>query len=483
MEPIPISEVQFKQGAPKFPYKLVYPCFSGANKDLLYRLVADDRWAFYNNSNDTVLVVRATFGKDSQVKALSGTMLKQAGDNERLQAITSILPGCTELFVEGTINGFELEFISEAMEERSPHFENGTPSLPYNKIYRCFKQQQNGMLFRLVTLDKESSEQTWSFYNDTKQFNMEVEVTFEQPEHVRPLDETSVTTESEKGRACYKLVVPPLSTKPFAKGIMQNYSKSFVARPIGSARPDDAALPTFINGSPDTSVIAYPCTKVIRGFKNNGNGLVFVLVDENSHKWAVYNDTKDYRITVGAHFGPGAVYKPAKKVTVTEDPNVKGGTVCLIEVPPVTTELFITDGNPKDYRLSFSAEDADATTPEKNVSYENGRPDVNVMAEVDEVYKCFKDRGNGLMFRLVNKKRGQWAFYNDTKDATFTVKVTFEDSDSATPMGETKVVEDPAEGKVFLLDVPPLKTKLFACGKMSSYTMTFQGKRSATKVS
>ncbi|ESS67260.1 hypothetical protein TCDM_04034 [Trypanosoma cruzi Dm28c] len=473
----------FERGTPGFAFTKVFRCFPGKGNGLLFRLLNDKKqWAFYNDTEDMIFRVVARLGKESKVRSLGRAKIteREEGENKEwgYNATVVVDPGRTERFLEGNVEGFEIDFFSEAAPADEVEFKNGRPAAQYDSVYKCLKDHDNGLLFRLVSTNMETGESTWSYYNDTKDFTMGVEVTFADKSCVRPLGMTRVERDPEnEGRVVYKVSVPPLRTQTFLIGNPREYRQLFVANPLDNVPPEDLSDIFFENGGPNPEVIAYPCSKILKGFKAKGNGLVFLLIDDDEKKWAFYNDTTDYNITVTVNFPPKSVYKASRKTTVTKDPDVVDGTICVMTVPPVTTELFLTDGNPTVYQMSFSAVGLEKTESDELPEYENSGPDKYIIPHYDKVYRCFKDRGNGLLFRLVDEERGRWGFYNDTKNFVFNVRVSFEQDSSVRVLGKTRREEDAELGPVYVLDVPPLATELFVKGDLSGFSTKFSGKK------
>ncbi|CBH15240.1 hypothetical protein, conserved [Trypanosoma brucei gambiense DAL972] len=474
-ELVPEAEVTFNCGSPSFPYVRVYRCFKTTNSGMLYRLEDDKgRWAFYNDTPLTVFNVYVKFNADSVVTSDTDVALEMTQGEWDYWATTVVLPGHTQRFVEGTISSFLLNFASEGELAKDVTFVNGTPTVGYDRVYRCFKQNANGMLFRLVKVERPGNECVWNFYNDSRELSVEVELTLIEKDSAKPLGNTQVIPPPDGvGVALYKIVVPPLKTVPFLRGHPRFSKQSYVAKSMYDENMLDASEITFENGQPDRAVIDYPRTKVFRGFNNNGNGLAFLLVDPEEKKWAFYNDTTNYNVTATVRFAAGSVYKAAANTRVEVDPAVEGGTVCTITVMPLATELFITEGNPEQYQISLSAECSTGPKPEENPDYQNGQPDTKVMLRWEKVYRCFKNRGNGLLFRLVGDNDRRWGFYNDTTDFIITVTVSFENGETVKTLGNTSVSEDPELGKVFTLEVAPLSTEVFVFGDLSGYKTRF----------
>nr|CCC93464.1 conserved hypothetical protein [Trypanosoma congolense IL3000] len=476
---VPPEEVEFKNGTPSFPYERIYRCFSSDADGLLYRLEDNNhRWAFYNDTLSTVFNIFAHFNSDSPVTALSETVLQQRKGEWDYWATITMLPGQTALFIEGVISDFVLCFSSEGELCEDIQFTNGEPSMQYDRIYRCFKRSNCGMLFRLITVEKGSGQCAWSYHNDTRDFNVEVEVFLTDRESAQPLGPTQVVPHpTDECAVVYKTVVPPLRTVLFLRGCPRFSKQLYVAKALCDDSLEDASEVTFKNGSPDPRIIDFLKTRIFRGFSSTGNGIIFLLVDPVAKRWAFYNDSTDYVVTATVQFAPGSVYSVAGNTKVSEDLQCEGGTVCKVTVQPLATELFITDGNPTKYNFSLSAQCSSGPVAEKNPSYENGKPDTSVMRRWDTVFRCFQGRGNGMLFRLVDEKKGLWGFYNDTTDVLFTAYVSFDDQETVEPLGSTQIEEHPDLGTVLRLDIQPQATELFVVGNISGYKTKFEGKR------
>lgn len=114
---------------------------------------------------------------------------------------------------------------------------------------------------------------------------------------------------------------------------------------------------------------------------------------------------------------------------------------------------------------------ASSPTADSKPVFINGKPDF----EADEVVKCFQVR-NGLVFRLMNSKTKEWAYYNDTKEYEVHVKVTFNQGSRIVALGNTRLLpladDDDPENKgasVAYLTVAPLATELFVKGENNGY--------------
>ncbi|CAD2215172.1 small myristoylated protein-1 [Angomonas deanei] len=95
----------------------------------------------------------------------------------------------------------------------------------------------------------------------------------------------------------------------------------------------------------------------------------------------------------------------------------------------------------------------------------NGKPDF----KYDVIVPSFKENGNGLLFRLVNKKKKQWAYYNDTKEYEMHVKVTFAKGADIKALGKAHVETQEDGGYLATLVIYPLETELFVEGTILEF--------------
>lgn len=509
---IPADQVHFTCGEPLCTFDECYRCFE--ERDVLYRLVNREKqhWWFYNDTTDTIVHVRVLFSPESVVKPLQRTQLRRVPradgsvDNScQLEAKIDVEPGFTESFIEGSPEGFEMKLHSETAPAKDVEFENGIPKVSYNKIYRCFKNNGNGLLFRLV----DAEHKRWYFYNDTRDFIMTVKVSFANKKEVVPIGNTTVDAAATEAvlpdGVAYTLTIPPRRTEAFIEGSPDTFTLGFAAESIAAPAADagEESSIEYLNGSPDVTVIPHQ-SHVFRCFKEHSNGLLFRVVDDPNNIWAFYNDTREYSMAVSMRyplhensiqFAPG--------VQAIADAESPGFAIAGIEVPPLTTVPFLV-GTPQQYKLAFAANpvnaspaapaDSDASsvttgsaaapggmspTPELKPQYECGRPDPQVMPTIDEVFRCFKEHGNGLLFRLVDRANHRWAFYNDTVDVIMSVAVVFPPSANIRALGKTQVSIDDAGSAVYVLSVSPMETALFVEGDVATFTTKFTAHRLA----
>ncbi|CCW67642.1 unnamed protein product [Phytomonas sp. Hart1] len=484
---VPHKQLDFRNGFPEFEFNECYAGFD--NNDYLYRLVntKTQEWAFYNDSTENIVRVKARFSSGSDVQALDRTRLvklpkpaePEPGNSTEVnsskrydsEAFLEVEPCSTELFIKGQINGYVIEFYSESAPAKNVEFEFRTPSVPYDKVYKCFKDKGNGLLFRLV----DNKHNTWAFHNDTQDYNMTVSVDFANKSEATPLNATTVsfTPSSSPDGVVYVLEIGPGQTEMFISGAPTSYKLGFAAEPVPKLGESDIA---FANGSPDPAIIPNQ-SHVFKCFKEHGNGLLFRIVDDVNKIWAFYNDTADFVMTVNSRIPATEDVQIAPGVERTHN-EAEGEMLLTVQVPPLGTVPFII-GNPKGIETTFAA--TPVRDPEDFVKpqYENGAPDPNVI-QADEVHKCFKDYGNGLLFRLKDTINRRWGFYNDTKDNIMTVKVSMTEVGNVQTLGKTKIVDDPEMGEIYTLEVHPLMTELFIEGDVYGFTSRFTAAKIST---
>lgn len=464
------SSVQFENGTPNFEYKKMYRCFPNKGNGLLFRMVNDktSTWAFYNDTADSVMKVKGKFDQFSSIEAI-GHARQESLEGGGVEVSVSVAPGATELFIRGKVNGFTMGFQTEVIEDsEAVSFINGTPSVPYNKVYKCFKNSENGLLFRLVDV----SGKRWYFYNDTTDYIMKVTCEFEKKGSAQPTGLTKIggTPANFPNGITLTLDVMPGKTEEFLNGLPQNYRLSFVAEAVDNDRPEENDKIKFLNGEPNWRLMDQQNTKLYRCFKEDGNGLLFRMVDERTKQWGFYNDTVDFSMKITLSF-PEAEANVVQGTPDTVSHISNGKVEMTMTVPPLATMMMLR-GLPSTYEISFAAESSNRLEPEESPKYRVGPPNDTVFP-YDKVFRCFKDHSNGLMFRLVDERRNRWGFYNDTTDTTVTAKVSFGKDSKIEMLGTTKKEEDPEKGMIYSIIVKPQETLPFVQGKITSYVFEF----------
>ncbi|RNF00914.1 calpain-like cysteine peptidase [Trypanosoma conorhini] len=98
------------------------------------------------------------------------------------------------------------------------------------------------------------------------------------------------------------------------------------------------------------------------------------------------------------------------------------------------------------------------------VAYANGKPTF----KGDEVVKGFNE-GNGLLFRIVNNKKKQWAYYNDTTEYEMHVKVTFGEDCDIKALGKTHLEKLDSGEYLANVVVYPCETEMFIEGRVNGF--------------
>lgn len=103
------------------------------------------------------------------------------------------------------------------------------------------------------------------------------------------------------------------------------------------------------------------------------------------------------------------------------------------------------------------------------VPYENGQP-----AYLGEnVARCLKGHGNGLLFRIINANEGKWAFYNDTTRYNMRVVVYFGSRSKIKSLGSTRLTLSEDGRYVAEVSVAPGATEMFIAGHVNGYTCAY----------
>ncbi|KAK7196641.1 hypothetical protein NESM_000603000 [Novymonas esmeraldas] len=476
------AKPEFENGEPRFEYDRIYRCFKEKGNGLLFRLVNSEqkKWAFYNDTADTIMQVKARFSPDCKIEKLNRARATTvpAGTSAHPDLCETVVtlevhPFATEPFIKGDVNGFELEFHTEQMPAHDVKFMNRRRVLPrYDKVYKCFKNEGNGLFFRLV----DEKEGKWYYYNDTHDFRMSATVSFPSADEVKPLGNAEAVPleDGDDNEVAYHITVEPGNAEPFITGMPTSYHQTFNAEPIDESCLQPSAV-QFINGTPDSSIIDFHQCKVYKCFKDNGNGLLFRLVDEKAGRWAFYNDTQEYIMKPKVRFFGDAAVHAAPGASVSADPVEEKTTVVTIEIPPCETRLFI-EGTPSRYEVSVVADSINKTAPEENPNFVNGAPDRHVVS-YDSVYQCFRDNPDARLYRLVDNTRQQWGFYNDTTDVHFTARFTFDTDGAIRASGDTQTELNSNNETQYVVSVPPKTTKAFVQGDVRGFKSQFTGKR------
>lgn len=395
-------------------------------------VVASQRWAFYNDTRDTLVRVVAKFGAGSQLTALgttrltivpekrrhagsqpqgksghellraggtgaaaaaaavlgntasetargggvkgcigSGSALAGAASHELLphsnplperdpkwmfQATLDILPCETELFIEGLITSFSLDIHTEALPAESVVFKNGTPAVTYHKVYPCFKNTGNGLLFRLVNI----VEEVWYFYNDTKEYNMKVVVDFAMPIEVEPLGDTVLLTREEQtasGLSSSPLlgadrVQTPTLSSDFITGLSTPRSSCTTA--MGPGVGGFSLATTQPLGDPSTSTSVSPSSLSSPSQEppaRSGPGEEMDHLQPGLSGWSLVAHDE----FIPSFHGYGAPFSSMTMTTMVPVSQYPNGCSLQLSIPPGVTAAFIR-GNPSVYKLEVVAD-------------------------------------------------------------------------------------------------------------------------------
>lgn len=105
-----------------------------------------------------------------------------------------------------------------------------------------------------------------------------------------------------------------------------------------------------------------------------------------------------------------------------------------------------------------------ASTAKSDVTFLNGKPTF----QGDEITKGF-EKDNGLLFRIVNKKKRQWAYYNDTTQYEMHIKVTFNEDCDIKALGKTTIEQLETGQWVAAVVVFPGETEMFIEGRVNGF--------------
>lgn len=109
-----VPSFEYITGEPTYKGTYCGKCFKNEGNGLLFRITnkADKCWAFYNDSKDYRMIVHATFGSRSEIRALGNTRIDQQADGRYTVEVT-VEPTETEMFIEGDVNGFNMVYNAE----------------------------------------------------------------------------------------------------------------------------------------------------------------------------------------------------------------------------------------------------------------------------------------------------------------------------------------------------------------------------------
>lgn len=103
---------------------------------------------------------------------------------------------------------------------------HGKPTFVGDEITKGF-DKENGLLFRIV--NKKS--RTWAYYNDTKDYEMHIKVTFNEDCDIKALGKTKLER-LETGEYVASVIVYPTQTEMFISGRVNGFKSKMDALPI-----------------------------------------------------------------------------------------------------------------------------------------------------------------------------------------------------------------------------------------------------------
>ncbi|KPA77271.1 putative mitochondrial calpain-like cysteine peptidase [Leptomonas pyrrhocoris] len=115
-----------------------------------------------------------------------------------------------------------------AFNEDQIEFLNGKPTYKGNRLFKCFKNRSNGLLFRIINDD----EFRWAFYNDMNDYNVKVTCTAGADSHVTPLGSTTMAINASTREKVLEVTVGPLETAMFLDGVLKGCKLRYEAQPI-----------------------------------------------------------------------------------------------------------------------------------------------------------------------------------------------------------------------------------------------------------
>lgn len=105
---------KFKNGRPSLTGGQEFACFE---KGLLWRIVKDDTWAFYNDTQEYEMYVQFRFGPDSRLTALGDSKIAVDDADGWHVAKAIVYPGETALFFKGTYNGYKSSIAAKPLSQ------------------------------------------------------------------------------------------------------------------------------------------------------------------------------------------------------------------------------------------------------------------------------------------------------------------------------------------------------------------------------
>ncbi|EAN94846.1 putative cysteine peptidase, Clan CA, family C2 [Trypanosoma cruzi] len=142
---------------------------------------------------------------------------------------------------DGTVSGGSMQILNDEFDEGTVVDVNKLSEYRYGlPVYQgtstaCF---DGGLLFRIV---EEKNGERWSFYNDTPNLLMQVELDFEKGSNIKALGNTKLEQKSNGSIVC-NVTVHPLETELFVEGEPNGYTSNIRAEGISDEYLKDLAV-------------------------------------------------------------------------------------------------------------------------------------------------------------------------------------------------------------------------------------------------
>ncbi|EPY28729.1 META domain containing protein [Strigomonas culicis] len=108
-----VAQVEAAGAGPTYKGTYASKCFRTNGNGLLFRIVneIENTWAFYNDTPDYRMFIRAVLGRRSQIQPLGDASMKK--EDHKYVITATIEPHQTIMFLEGNVNGFQIQYKAE----------------------------------------------------------------------------------------------------------------------------------------------------------------------------------------------------------------------------------------------------------------------------------------------------------------------------------------------------------------------------------
>lgn len=209
----------------------------------------------------------------------------------------------------------------------------------------------------------------------------------------------------------------------------------------------------------------------------------------NVSNHSIFSDSQELDAAEKPVTEPSAIVNENEEQVVPEHPAEKAqpndATTAEMDIAPISTSALM-----KPRRTAYTQpshwESGDLTVPEDDqddefdigtvqrpvyhaagekpkVIFLNNEPDMK-----GEVTNCFDE--DGLLYRLVDKRKKTWAFYNDSLAFEVHVNCTFGKHSKISPLENTKMISGPDGEHIAEVIVYPGETELFVKGYVNGFS-------------